>query len=102
VLHIAYVVAVNLPDTGRVDLGSAVVAGEVSSPHPRRRRRAAPGGERRHGRLVQLCGRDWGLAEKIAMVGEHRRRRRAPSGGEQRRGEGAAPGRELGGGGEQH
>ena len=31
-LHLAYVAAVDLPVAGRVDLGSAVVAGEVSSP----------------------------------------------------------------------
>jgi len=104
VLHLAYVAAVDLPDAGRVDLGSAVVAGEVSSPHPRLRRRAAPGGERkrRHGSLVWR----WeGLGvgrKKWPWWGEHRRRRRAPSGGEQRRGEGAAPGWELGGGGERH
>ena len=52
-LHLAYVAAVDLPDAGCIDLGSAVVAGEVSSPHHRRRRRAALGGERRHGRLVR-------------------------------------------------
>ena len=68
-LHLAYVAAVDLPVAGRVDLGSAVVAGEVSSP-------PNPGGEGERRREERdgtggwcSAGRDWGLAEKIAVVG---------------------------------
>jgi len=60
VLHLAYVAAVDLPVAGRVDLGSAIVTGEVSSP-------PNPGGEGTGGWCS--AGRDWGLAEKIAVVG---------------------------------